>query len=187
MSNQIYLHIHVSGPAKSVTAWSERMVAARQTFSDGTGSHWGEALGLFDAHHTIAPRLNDDRLAANPPPGEAYATLSAFWLGRHWTATEVGLAFGTIASLFPDLTIHFNGEHYEEKGMRGLWSGGDCIVFDVFEVHDNGDQLESVNVDRRVLAQRIPDYYAPFFASADLPTWEEMRAQVDSKKANPPF
>ena len=173
MSNHISVVISSAGPEDAVAAWAARMVAARQTFTDGSGSHWGEGFGLFDPSQTISPTLNGDDLSGNPPPGDAYATLCGFWLGRHWTATEVGLPLGTIASLFPDLIFYFYGEHYDEKAMRGLWIGGECVVFDVYDPVDYGGHIVHENVDRRVRSSSaIPDYYAPFFTCDDIPEWD---------------
>lgn len=188
MSNQIGVFLSVAGPAGSVAAWAARMDAARQTFKDGKGSHWGEAFGLCDPWHTIAPKFYDDSVAHNPPPGEAYATLYGFWSSRNWTATEVGLPLGTIASLFPDLTIYFHGEHYEEKAMRGLWIGGKCVVFDVYDPIDHESYIAPENVDRRVHpASPLPDYYAPFFTCDDMPEWDELRRRMEELKNNPAF
>jgi hypothetical protein len=184
MSNHIYAFLCFAGPEKSLAEWAMRIDASRQTFKDGKGSHWGEAFGLFDPYRTVTPRINDETIAHNPPPGEVYATLRGFWLGRQWTSTEVGLPLGTIASLFPDLTISFYGEHYEEQGMRGLWMGGECVVFDIFDPIDDGGDIIPGNVERCFRsAMPIPDYYAPFFINEIdvLPDWDDLPKSIECR------
>jgi hypothetical protein len=189
MSAHIYCFMSGAGPSAVVEDFHATLMSARKFWAE-KGWHW--EFGLCDPSG-IAPIINDSKVKAeNRPPGESYVLISGIWLCRDWDANRVGLAMNTIASLWPELTLFFAGQPYEEyRGYRGLWQDGQCVVFDARVDEDNPDRDENGNpltLYRRVhpTAERpIPLFYQHDFVSNDpFPAWDELRKSIAESSLN---
>ena len=184
MSAEIHCFLSVAGPSNVVADFHATFMRARK-FWPTKGWNW--AFGLC-APDGVEPIVNDPAVIAEErPPGEAYMMFTGIWLGRHWDEHDVALTMDTVSSLWPALSIYFDGRpHYEgQKGVRGLWNNGECIVCEFRADEDSpfytddGDTFTSYRRYCPTVERPVPPFYQRAFADDDSPpSWDEIRRTI---------